>query len=87
MLPERPGETRPGKELVGLLVVFRGGPRHDLLKVDGKLVAKGRAPGALQVEPGDSVQIGADLIKPVGDYGNDNSFRGSISGLFLKHAR
>ncbi len=57
------------------------------LKVDGKLVAKGHAPNALQAEPGDSVQIGADLIKPVGDYENENAFRGSISRLFLKHPR
>jgi len=57
------------------------------LKVGNKLVAKGRAPDALQAEPGDSVQIGADLIKPVGDYETDNPFHGSISDLFLKHAR
>ncbi|MBC8868802.1 MAG: sulfatase-like hydrolase/transferase [Planctomycetes bacterium] len=57
------------------------------LKVGNRLVAKGRAPGALQAEPGDSIQIGADLIKPVGDYENDNPFHGSISDLFLKHAR
>ena len=57
------------------------------LKVGNKLIAKGRAPDALQTEPGDSVQIGADLIKPVGDYKDDNPFHGSISDLFLKHAR
>lgn len=57
------------------------------LKVDGRLVAKGRTPNVLQDEPGDSIQIGADLIKPVGDYEDENPFRGSISGLFLKHPR
>jgi len=57
------------------------------LQIDRRTVARGTAPGLLTAEPGDSVQIGADLIKPVGDYRGQNVFRGSISGLYLKHPR
>ena len=57
------------------------------LKVDKKLVARGKSSHVLQSEPGDSVQIGADLIKPVGDYEVPNTFQGSIRGLYLKHPR
>jgi arylsulfatase A-like enzyme len=57
------------------------------LQVDKKLVAKGKAPGSLKSQPGDSIEIGADLIKPVGDYQGTNTFRGTISGLTLRHPR
>ena len=57
------------------------------LKVDRKLVAKGGSPGVLKAEPGDSMQIGADAVKPVGDYSVPNRFRGTISDFVLKHAR
>jgi arylsulfatase A-like enzyme len=57
------------------------------LKVNKKLVAKGKAPSCLKKEPGDSVQIGADLIKPVGDYETNNPFQGSISNLTVQHSR
>ena len=57
-----------------------------LLKVDGKPVSRGKAPGFLSAQPGDSVQIGSDLIQPVGDYSAKNAFRGTISGVSLNYA-
>ncbi len=57
-----------------------------LLKVDGKLVSRGKAPGFLTAQPGDSVQIGSDLIQPVGDYSAGNAFRGTISAVSLNFA-
>ena len=57
------------------------------LKLDNRNVARGKAPGPLDAEPGDSVQIGADLRKPVGDYQVPNRFRGLISDVFLRHPR
>ena len=42
---------------------------------------------SMTAQPGDSVQIGADLIKPVGDYDVPNAFRGTISNLSLSFAR
>ena len=58
-----------------------------LLKVDKKLVARGKAPGTLRSQPGDSVEIGADRVKPVGDYESENLFSGTISALRLRHPR
>lgn len=57
------------------------------LKVAGKLVARGKSPGVMRTEPGDSLQIGADLIKPVGDYEVPNAFEGTIFSLSLFHPR
>ena len=54
------------------------------LKVNGKLVGKAKA-GIIQHEPGDSIQIGADLIQPVGDYKTPNHFSGNIEGLTFKY--
>ncbi len=50
------------------------------LKVNGKLVDKANA-GVIQKEPGDSIQIGADMVQPVGDYKTPNHFHGSIENL------
>jgi len=58
-----------------------------LLKVDGELVARAEAPSGIVANPGDSVQIGADLIKPVGDYEVPNAFHGTIENLSLFHKR
>jgi arylsulfatase A-like enzyme len=57
------------------------------LKVDDKLVSRGKAPGFLGADPGDSLQIGSDLIKPVGDYQAGNAFQGTISGVTVNYAR
>lgn len=54
------------------------------LKVNGKLVGKAEA-GIIQHEPGDSIQIGADLIQPVGDYNTPNYFSGIIENLTFKY--
>ncbi|MGI9470437.1 MAG: sulfatase family protein [Rubripirellula sp.] len=54
------------------------------LKVNGKLAGKEQA-GIIQREPGDSIQIGADLIQPVGDYNTPNPFSGIIENLTFKY--
>ena len=54
------------------------------LGVDGRTAASGKAAGPLDVDPGDSVQIGADRVKPVGDYEVPNPYRGEISKLVLE---
>ena len=54
------------------------------LKVNGKLVGKAEA-GIIQHEPGDSIQIGADLIQPVGNYDVPNYFSGMIENLAFKY--
>ena len=54
------------------------------LKVNNKLVGKEQA-GILHHEPGDSIQIGADLIQPVGDYDTPNHFSGTIENLTFKY--
>ena len=54
------------------------------LKVNGKLVGKAEA-GIMRNEPGDSIQIGADLIQPVGNYKTPNHFSGIIENLTFKY--
>ncbi|WP_442511881.1 laminin G domain-containing protein [Novipirellula sp. SH528] len=54
------------------------------LKVNNKLVGKAEA-GIIQHEPGESIQIGADLIEPVGDYNTPNYFSGIIENLTFKY--
>lgn len=54
------------------------------LKVNGKLVGKANA-GVIQNEPGDSMQIGADLVQPAGDYKTPNYFSGTIENLTFKY--
>ncbi len=54
------------------------------LKVNGKLVGKAEA-GIIRHEPGDSIQIGADLLQPVGNYNPPNHFSGIIENLTFKY--
>lgn len=54
------------------------------LKVNGKLVDKANA-GVMQNEPRDSIQIGADMAQPVGDYETPNHFCGSVENLTFKY--
>ena len=53
------------------------------LAVDGRVVAQAQAPGLFKSEPGDSIQIGADTVKPVGEYQSPNYFTGVIDKLSL----
>jgi arylsulfatase A-like enzyme len=55
-----------------------------LLKVNGKLAGKAEV-GIIHNEPGDSIQIGADLIQPVGNYDAPNYFSGTIENLTFKY--
>lgn len=54
------------------------------LKVNGKLVGKKQV-GVILQEPGDSIQIGADQIQPVGNYNPPNHFSGIIENLTFKY--
>ena len=54
------------------------------LKVNGKLAGKANA-DVIRKEPDDSIQIGADLYQPVGDYKTPNYFSGSIKDLTFKY--
>ena len=54
------------------------------LKVNGKLVGKEKA-GIIHHEPGDSIQIGADLAQPVGAYETPNPFTGTLENLTFKY--
>ena len=49
-----------------------------------KLVGKEQA-GIIRHEPGDSIQIGADQIQPVGNYNPPNHFSGTIENLTFKY--
>lgn len=54
------------------------------LKVNGKLAGRAEA-GIMQQEPDDSIQIGADLFEPVGNYQSPNQFTGTIDHLTFKY--
>lgn len=52
------------------------------LEMNGQVVATGTTK-LLKTEPGDSIEIGADLIQPVGDYAIPNAYGGAIHHLRL----
>ena len=54
------------------------------LKINGKLVGRAN-PGIIRNEPEDSIQIGADLAKPVGEYASPNYFSGVVENLTFKY--
>ena len=54
------------------------------LKVNGTLVGRAE-PGIIRHEPGDSIQIGADLLQPVGNYDAPNYFSGMIENLTFRY--
>jgi arylsulfatase A len=54
------------------------------LRVNGKVVASGRAKALIAGKPGDGLQIGADTISPVGDYTVTNPFTGRIRELTIE---
>jgi hypothetical protein len=51
--------------------------------VDGKHVAKGRAPGLIAAQPARGFTVGSDP-GPVGDYTGPNALRGKIEALTLR---
>ena len=54
------------------------------LVVDGnKFSLSGKS--GFPTQPGDSIQIGSDSVKPVGEYGVPNRFHGSISDLKIEY--
>ena len=70
------------------MLIVRSGRdfEESMTALQGAIAARGKSPSPLSAEAGDSVQFGADLIKPVGDYEVPNAFRGSITGASLHHA-
>ncbi len=55
------------------------------LFLNGKRVAKGKAAGTLVTAPGDSLEVGADLVQPVGDYEVPYPFGGLIDEIVLDY--
>ncbi|MCH8216542.1 MAG: sulfatase-like hydrolase/transferase [Planctomycetes bacterium] len=55
------------------------------LKINRKLVAKAKTAELMHQEPSDSIQIGADLNSPVGDYKTPNAFTGTIKDLTFRY--
>jgi arylsulfatase A-like enzyme len=53
------------------------------LKVDGKQVAQGHAPGLIPAQPGRGLSVGSDNAG-VGDYAAPNAFEGSIQNVRLR---
>ena len=51
------------------------------LVVDGKTVARGKAPGLINMQPHEDFCVGFDNGRPVGDYDGKAHFRGTISQL------
>lgn len=67
--------------------VFEATRRADgglVVVVDGNKFSAAPKPG-FPTEPGDSIQIGADMVKPVGDYETPNHFRGRIWDLKVEY--
>ena len=56
-----------------------------ILKIGKKLVARGETKEVIQVEPSDTIQIGADAGKAIGEYESPNTFEGTISNLTFKY--
>lgn len=57
---------------------------HMTLLVDGETVAEGNASDAIKGQPGDKMQIGADLIQPAGEYDVPNGFHGTLHTIEIK---
>ncbi len=72
--------NRPLSGPTRLTARLTGTGRLELL-VDGETVASEQAAGLLARNPGDSIQVGADTVQPVGDYRSPNYFHGTIYEL------
>ncbi len=55
-----------------------------LLKVDGKAVGKGKAPGSLTAMPADGIEVGEDMQGLVGRYEQSNAFGGEIGPVTIE---
>jgi len=54
------------------------------LKLDGKLVAEGKAPKALTAMPVDGLDVGSDSGGLVGDYSEANAFAGNVKSVSIE---
>ena len=53
------------------------------LQVDGRAIATAAGP-VLVTEPGDSLQVGADTVQPVGEYDVPNPFKGTLHKIEVR---
>ncbi len=51
------------------------------LAVDGKIVARAKAPGVIAVQPQDDLSIGEDTLSAVGDYLPPHALKGSVDNV------
>lgn len=51
------------------------------LSVNGKIVARGKAPGVFTAQPADELSIGEDILSAVGDYAAPHPFKGRIENV------
>ena len=51
------------------------------LAVNGKIVAHGKAPGVIAVQPQDALSIGEDVLSAVGDYPSPNPLKGKVENV------
>ena len=71
-------ETPPGR----LAVTARLGRDASMqLRIGGRVVAEGQAPGLIPVQPEDELSVGEDSRSAVGDYSPPNPLRGTVSAV------
>ena len=51
------------------------------LAVDGKTVARGKAPGVFTTQPQDELSIGLDALSAVGEYQSPNALKGKVENV------
>ena len=55
--------------------------------VDGKEVAKGKAPSAVANSPNDALQVGCDAGSKIGEYEGNNYYGGLMQDVKLEYAK
>lgn len=51
------------------------------LAINGKIVARGKAPGVFTTQPQDELSIGQDTLSAVGDYAAPNALKGKVENV------
>jgi len=51
------------------------------LAIDGKIAARGKAPGPIKAQPRDELSIGRDTFSAVGDYAPPHPYRGKVENV------
>jgi hypothetical protein len=78
------GYLKPGRHTVSATLARTGDMN---LIVDGQAARKGRAAGAITLEPVDGLEAGGDRGAPVGPYQTPNDFGGTIASVTVSSAR